>query len=129
MIFVDTNYFLRYLRNDIPEQSKIADKLFLDAANGKKNIFTSLVVFFEVYWVVSRSYVYSKDKILEVLRGILAMGFMVLDEKELLKKALDIYEKTSLELEDCYNIVYSEESGAKQFATFDKKLGNYMNKK
>ena|SRR3989344_1072491 len=126
MIFIDTNYFLRYLHNDIPEQSKIAKKIFLDAANGKKKIFTSLVVFFEIFWVVSRSYIYDKSEILKVLRGILAMNFIIMPDGKILKKALDMFESTSLEMEDCYNIVYSREEKAEKFLTFDRKLSNYL---
>ena len=36
MIFVDTNYFLRYLRADIPKQYEEAKDLFLKAATGEE---------------------------------------------------------------------------------------------
>lgn len=128
MIFVDTNYFIRYLRDDIPEQSKIAKSLFLSAAGGKKEICTSLIVFFEIFWVVDRLYKYKKDEIIKVLRGVLAMDFLILPERELLKEALELFEGTLLELEDCYNIEYSKINKAESFLTFDRKLGNFLKK-
>jgi predicted nucleic-acid-binding protein len=129
MIFVDTNYFLRYLRDDVPEQSKIAKKLFIEAANGKKNIFTSLIVFFEVFWVVSRSYVYDKSEVIRILRGILAMNFIAFPDRDILTNTIGLFESTTLEFEDCYNIAYSEKVEAKEFLTFDRKLGNFLKKK
>lgn len=52
MIFVDTNYFLRFLLADQEEQHQTAKALFKKAAIGEVDLFTSLIVFFEVYWVL-----------------------------------------------------------------------------
>ena len=51
-MFVDTNYFLRYLLKDIPEQHEEAKRLFVAAADGKVELMTTSLVFFEVYWVL-----------------------------------------------------------------------------
>lgn len=128
MIFIDTNYFLRYLRSDIPEQARTAKKLFSSAAEGRKKIFTSLVVFFEIFWVAIRFYKYDKDKVIKFLSRILAMDFLVLPEKEILSETLVIYEKTSLEFEDCYNVVFAKKNKAEEFRTFDRKLENFYKK-
>ncbi len=60
MIFVDTNYFLRFFLRDSREQYLIVKQFFLDGASGKIKLFTSLIVLFEVYWVL-KSY-YGKEK-------------------------------------------------------------------
>ena len=53
MVFVDTNYFLRFLLNDVSDQHASARQLFEDGARGVRQLCTSLVVMFEVYWVLS----------------------------------------------------------------------------
>ena len=51
MIFVDTNYFVRFLLRDVELQFGKARKLFEDAADGRKVLFTSTIVIFEIYWL------------------------------------------------------------------------------
>ena len=60
MVFVDTNYFLRFLLKDIDNQFKEAKQLFLKSAQGDISLTTSVIVFFEVVWVLRKSF--SKDK-------------------------------------------------------------------
>ena len=60
MIFIDTNYLLRFLLKDIDSQYLEAKKLLLQAARGEKKVITSTIVFFELFWVL-KSY-YKKDK-------------------------------------------------------------------
>lgn len=128
MIFVDTNYFLRFLRNDIPEQAAKAKKLFLDAAEGKETFITSTVVFFEIYWVIHKFYKTRKHDVVRRLHEVLEMNFIVIEERETLIKALEMYHRTTLDFEDCYNVVFSRERDAKEFRTFDKRLENYLRK-
>ena len=52
MIFIDTNYFLRFLLADISSQHNQAKTIFKQAASGKISLFTSAVVIFEIYWVL-----------------------------------------------------------------------------
>jgi len=122
MTFVDTNYFLRFLLADNLAQHQKAKELFLLAAEGKKKLFTSLVVFFEIYWVLTSFYEKNKSEVAQILNNILKIEFLGIESKEILKEALNIYKKTSLDLEDAYNIVYAKSKKASEFKTFDKNL-------
>ena len=50
------------------------------------------------------------------------LGFIKIEEREILEKVLAKFQKTNLELEDCYNLTYAYQKGAEKIATFDKKL-------
>lgn len=126
MIFIDTNYFLRFLLNDVVSQHQEVKELFKKGAIGKEKLFTSTIVIFEIFWVLSTFYKNSKQEILRVLRGLLEMSFIELEESLILQKALDIYEKSKLEFEDCYNITYAQNNNMTRFASFDKKLNKYL---
>lgn len=128
MIFVDTNYFLRYLLNDIPEQHNEAKQLFLSASEGKEDLITSVLVFFEIYWVLRSFYELRKEEIIESLSKVLKLSFIKLEEREILMEALDLFEKNTLSLEDCYNLFYAKTVGVKEFKTFDKKLDKEFKK-
>ena len=122
MIFVDTNYFLRFLLKDNTVQAQKVKELFEQAAKGKKELTTSVIVFFEIYWVLSSFYETKKYQILRVLQGLLEMSFVTFDQHHILQEAVNLFQKTSLDLEDAYNIAYASFYEAKEFGTFDKKL-------
>ncbi len=122
MIFVDTNYFLRFLRADVVDQYEKAKSLFRSGATGKKKLFTSTVVIFELYWVLTSFYKKDKKDIATLLLQILNMQFLDIEERSMLQKAGLIYQEGSFDLEDAYNLVYAKTKGAKEFKTFDKKL-------
>lgn len=121
MIFVDINYFLRFLLADEKNQHGQAKKLFENGATGKIKLFTSLIVFFEIYWVLSSFYKKDKKIISKVLRDLLKMSFIIISERNVLEKALNISQKKNLDLEDSFNLAYAQEKNAESFKTFDKK--------
>lgn len=131
MIFVDTNYFLRFLLRDIDEQHIKAKNLFLSASEGKTDLITSTIVIFEIYWVLGSYYGKNKSDIVKILQKILNLNFIKLDERQILVESIILFNKTSLDLEDCYNIYYAKFRGIKTdfFKTFDKKLEKEFNKR
>ena len=121
MIFVDTNYFLRFLLKDNEPQYEASKKLFIEAAQQKVKLTTSLVVFFEVVWVLRSSYGKNKQPLVEVLSDMLKLNFEF-TERHLVRESIRIFQETNLSMEDCYNLVFAKEEHIKDFKTFDKKL-------
>lgn len=122
MIFVDTNYFLRFLLLDNRKQSEDVLKVFRRAANGGVRLCTSLIVIFEIYWVLSSFYHRKKEEVVQILTNILSLSFIDIAEREVLFEALDIFSRTSLDFEDSYNLAFALSAGVADFYTFDKKL-------
>jgi len=126
MIFVDTNYFLRFLLRDIEKQYLEVKKLMIEAARGQVRLFTSIIVFFELYWVLSSYYSKNKSQLTLTLRDFLDLEFIKLEERAIIREAIVIFESTPLSLEDAYNFVFAKEQGGKEFKTFDKKLAKFF---
>lgn len=122
MTFVDTNIFLRFLLQDIQDQYLEAKEIFKKGAKNKSDLITSTVVIFEVFWVLNSFYDYNRLQLIQVMKAILSMTFVKLDERILLQESLKLYHETNLSLGDCYNLIYANNSKAKDFKTFDKKL-------
>lgn len=122
MIFLDTNYFLRFLLKDNQGQYLTVKRLFSRASHGKVELFTSLVVFFEICWVLRSYYGKHKESLCLMLEKLLKMDFINFPERYLLEKSLDLFEKENLSFEDCYNLIVAKEKKVVSFATFDKKL-------
>jgi len=128
MIFVDTNYFIRFLLNDIYSQHKTAEELFQNGAKGKANLFTSTLVIFEIYWVFTNFYKKTKGEVVDILKNILSLKFINFENRDIISDALYLFESSKLELEDCYNITYAKKMHIKDFKTFDKRLEKYIKK-
>jgi predicted nucleic acid-binding protein len=129
MTFVDTNYFIRFFIADILHQHQRVTALFEQAAQGKVQLFTSTLVFFEVYWVFSSFYEKDKIETIAILRGLLSLSFIKIEERVLLEETVELFEQSSLELEDCYNLAYAQQSEAVDFVTFDGKLQKHVKKR
>lgn len=121
MIFVDTNYFLRFLLKDIQDQYLISKQLFLEAAREEVELVTSTTAFFEVYFILKATYSTDKLKLIEALHEVLRLN-IELEDRAILFEALGYYQQLKLELEDCYHLAFAKESKVNDFKTFDKKL-------
>lgn len=124
MIFVDTNFFLRFLLFDVDSQYQEAKKLFIDASDGKTSLATSLVVIFEVYWVLLGQFKNDKQKVINVLETLFKLRFIDMEDFDLLSESLELYKITNIGLVDVFNMVYAKSKKASDFKTFDKKLYN-----
>lgn len=122
MIFIDTNYFLRFLINDVPDQAESVSDFFKDSLRDNTELFTSELVIFELCWVLQSSLGKKKSELIAILKKVLDMSFIVLEKREYLQEALVLFADTTLEFEDCYNLAFAKHKKAKKFATFDKKL-------
>lgn len=129
-MFIDTNYFFRFLFKDIKNQYLEVESLFLSASERKVSLITSTIVFFELYWVLKSYYEKNKPEIIQVLLKVLSFNFVEFKERELLLNALSLFQKKSLDLEDCYNIYYCRSKRIKtgSLKTFDKKLEKEFNR-
>lgn len=120
-VFVDTNYFLRFLKKDNISQYKLAEKLFLDAVLNRVELKSSIVVFFEIYWVLKKFYDVNKKDLKSSLLGVLELKVAYSKEK-LLKLAVKNMEKFNYDLEDAFNFYSAKEMEVDEFVTFDRKL-------
>lgn len=124
MIFVDTNYFLRFLVDNGTEQYQNSSDLISQATKGNINLATDIVVIFEIYWVLGNVYKYDVLQIKSALLQICNFDFLIIDEKQTLLKAISTIENFNGDLEDAYHYFYCQSKKITQIATFDKKLNS-----
>lgn len=122
MIFVDTNYFLRFILKDVPDQFKTSFKLFDDASLGKKQLSTDTLVIFEIYWVLKNLYTAEHPFVKDSLLKICSFDFIYLAERSLLFEAISNFDSFSFDLEDSYHFFQAKLQKVSKLATFDSKL-------
>jgi predicted nucleic acid-binding protein len=117
VIFVDTNHVLRWFLEEVPTQAAEVSKL-LDTSGQATLQLTSVTIAEATY--VLRTMRYDHGQIVRILQSFCAHeAICALAEADV--QALDIFEKTTLDYEDCFLVARALQENA-TIASFDKQL-------
>ncbi|MBI2865364.1 MAG: PIN domain-containing protein [Chloroflexi bacterium] len=117
--FIDTNIFLRHLRQDDPTLSRKATAIFDRIERGELRVCTSDVVIFETVFTLQRSYQQPRDRIAEAVLSLLELPGLVLPGKRAYRKVFAHYRQGGLGFADCYHVVLMERWQTKEIFSFD----------
>lgn len=123
---VDTNFILRYLLADIPEQYQTTTKFFQQVIDNKSKAIIRETVLTEVVFVLSSHYKVSRDRIVKALSNFIRHKGIVIESKEIILEALNIYQHSNLHIVDSIIAAHAKLNGY-TLATFDKELKQYLN--
>ena len=122
MTGLDTNVLVRYLTQDDPSQARRANALVADALAKGGRCFVGGVVLCQLVWVLRGAYGFDKATIVTVLERLLATAQFTIDEKDVVRRALEDYREGKGDFAD-YLIGYDgQEAGCQATATFDRRL-------
>ena len=122
--FIDTNLFLRYLTNDVPEQADAVEDLLNQAAVGKKPLMTNSLVMAEIVWTLESFYQLKRDAIREKLAAVLNTPGIEVIDGDLVLQALEGYVEKHVDFIDAYNVAWMLSRGLTDVYTFDRKHFN-----
>ena len=114
MIRIDTNYIIRYFVND---DTVMADKA--EAILQNENVFIANEIIAEVIYVLNGVYGIDRDMIADLLLELTSFENLLLSDRSVIKRSLEIYKAKKLDYVDCLLCAYSEQD---TIVTFDKKL-------
>ncbi|MDJ0753391.1 MAG: type II toxin-antitoxin system VapC family toxin [Ardenticatenaceae bacterium] len=118
MIAIDTNIIIRFLTQDDPNQSQLAEAVF----SPYNKIFLPLTVFLETEWVLRYAYRFESPQIVNALRGVCGLPNVTVEKANVVERALRWHEN-GVDLADAIHMASSlEENRNNMFVTFDKKL-------
>ena len=120
-LFVDTNVFLRFLTNDVPEQAAAVEALFRRAAAGEVRLVTNTLVLAEIVWVLESYYHLARTDVQERAMAVAHMDGLILPELETLTDALLAYGESNVDFIDAYNACWMTRRELTWVATFDTK--------
>jgi len=119
---LDTNVLVRYLTQDEPRQSRQANTLVADVVATGERLFVSTVVLCELVWVLRGPYALDKAEVVAALERILATAQLEIDQKDLMREALDDYRTGSGDFAVYVIGRRGKEAGCQRTATFDRQL-------
>ena len=120
-LFVDTNVFLRFLTNDVPEQAAAVEALFRRAAAGEVRLVTNTMVVAEIVWVLESYYHLPRADVQERAMAVSHVDGLILPELDVVTDALLAYAEANVDFIDAYNACWMRQRGLCGVATFDKK--------
>lgn len=125
--FIDTNIFLRVVVKD--DRRKVADceTLIRSIIEGKIKAITSSLVLAELVWTCLSFYKISKFEVIKILRGVLSIKNLKIEDKFEPLSAIEYYTKYGVKFIDCL-IASNPKAGSRKMKviSYDKdfdKLG------
>lgn len=117
--YIDANILLRYLRNDIPDQSRRSRRLLEQVEQGNLKVVLLPQVLFEVVFTLNWTYKVPRADIRDTLRDILALPGIRLPNKTLYYAALDLFVQYNVPFVDAYIAAYMQSKGDREIYSWD----------
>lgn len=125
MIGVDTNVLLRLFVNDNEPQHK-AVRRFITERNPGDPAFVPLVVLVELEWALTKRYGYSQERLFELLDAIAASPDFLLEQIDVVVRAVEHCRSTSARLTDVLVALLAEVQGCTNTVTFDREAARQI---
>ena len=120
-IFIDTNLFLRYITDDVPEQADVFERLLKKAAMGESQLVTNTLVIAEIVWTLESYYKVSKEDIRSKILAILNTPGLEVAENEILLQTTLWYAEKNVDFIDAYHAAWMTTNRINLVSTFDQK--------
>ena len=118
MTGLDTNVIVRYIVQDDAEQSAAAARVF-DSFTTDMPGYVSLVAVVELVWVLESCYFVGRAEIEAVVESLLRSRELVVEETELVWRALQTFSRSKAEFADCLIEQSGRIAGCEYTVTFD----------
>jgi predicted nucleic-acid-binding protein len=122
VIGLDTNILARYLTQDDPAQSRRANAVIAEASRRGDRCAINTIVLCELVWVLRHAYGVDRDAVVATLEKILDTAQFVIEDKDLVRRALADYRQGPGDFSDYLIGWRNRHAGCSETATFDRAL-------
>lgn len=120
MIGLDTNVVVRYLAQDDARQSAVATRFIETSLSPQTPGFIAAVTLCEIAWVLADAYGADRERIREVIEKLLTTKQLVVEDADLVWKAMRTWEGASAGFSDALIGEIALARGSDRVVTFDK---------
>jgi predicted nucleic-acid-binding protein len=124
MIGLDTNVVVRYLTQDDPAQARVANRVF-GGLTAKEPGYVPLVVWAEVYWVLTRLYRFAHDDAIDVFEDLLASDEIAAQSEAQVASAL-AKARGGADFADALILAAADAAGCVESVTFGSKAARRL---
>lgn len=119
--FADTNLFLRYLTNDVPEQADAIERLLHRAAAGDITLVSNSLVMAEIVWTLESFYRLDREQVRDKILAILNTPGLEVIDADLVLQAVTWYADKQVDFIDAYNAAWMLAEELQIAYTFDRR--------
>ena len=123
MIGLDTNVLVRYIAQDDKTQSARATALIEKKCSAATPGYVGMVVLAEVVWVSESRYGAARQEVAAIVRRLLGIRQLVVQDAETAWKALRMFESSKADFADCLIERTAFAAGCGRIMSFDRKSG------
>ena len=120
-LFLDTNVFLRYLTNDVPEQADRVEALLDRAEAGEVRLVTSVMVMAEVVWTLGSFYGRTKPQVRDAVLVLCHTPGLDVEDADGIVQAAEWHAEKNVDFADAYHATWALARGLTDVATFNLK--------
>jgi len=116
--FLDTNVLIRHLTGDPPDMAARATRFLAEA----DELLVPDVIVAEVVYVLESFYEVERAKVAELARAVVAFPAVTVIDRDLLLRAIEVYEVDRIDFAEAYLVASAERSGVNTVASFDQSI-------
>jgi len=120
-VLLDANIVVRFFEGDKATHYKQSVSIIRDISTGKTNALLLDLIVAEIIYVTRRVYKREKSEIVQVLKEIISMPSLYVENQLVLFHALDIYASTNIDFADAMLCAKKQLEGY-EVLSFDKKV-------
>lgn len=116
--FVDTNILVRHLTGDPPAMAASASAYL----RSEPELFLADLIVAEAIYVLESFYETPRARVAQVVRSLLAFRSIVVVDRDVLLRAVEVYETDRLDFAEAYLVACAESTGVGRLASFDRSI-------
>ncbi|MBN2549763.1 MAG: PIN domain-containing protein [Anaerolineales bacterium] len=120
-LFADTNLFLRYLTNDLPDQADAFEQVLQAATRGQLTLVTNAMVIAEIVWTLESFYRLTPLQTQERVLAIFNTPGLEVADGDLALQAILWHVEKNVDFIDAYNVAWMRQEGLSAACTFDRR--------
>jgi predicted nucleic-acid-binding protein len=122
---IDTNVIIRFLTADENSTNKNLHSFFNSIENGEMRVELKLIVLFQVVFVLKSFYKVPKEDIAEGLLTLLRYKGIIIKEKKIVLRSLELWRKKNIEIVACYLIACLKGDSQNLLYSYDRDFDKF----
>jgi len=122
---LDTNVLIRFLTSDKTEKFRGVYALFESLEQGNLRVELKLIVLFQVVFVLKSFYSVPRQDIAAAILGILEYKGVIVKEKKIVRRTIELWHDSKLDIVDCYLIASLEGDRQNILYSYDRDFDKF----
>ena len=122
---LDTNVIVRFLVSDQSPKYKNLYSFFESLEYGKMKVELKLIVLFQVLFVLKSFYKVPKDQIANGITDLLKYKGIVIKNKTMIRRMMEMWRNKKLDIVDCYLIAILENDSQNLLYSYDRDFDKF----